>query len=822
MFKFRNGTSILALTAAFAASGAVAQEAGDDDRRLKTVTVTATKTEESAQDVASAVQAVDEESLDELRIGNFDDYVKQLPSVNFGGRGPGQSTVYIRGMAVQPITVLLSGAQGTVPNVALYVDEQPVTAPGRNLDVYATDLERIEVLPGPQGTLFGASSQAGTVRLITNKPETDGFDFGADTSVSFTEEGEMSTGLEGFINVPVIEDKLALRGSFYSIQRGGYIDNVPGSFTTDPSINPDSTATPDAISYETATNNVLAESDFNDSSYEGFRIGAKYIINDDWDALVQYQRQDLTANGVFDYDPEVGDLEVERFFPDELEDGFERMAWTVEGRLSMLDVVYTGSFLDRNIDQKVDYTGYNNSGAFISYYTCTYSNPDYIVNYGLDPNTTAITPEGRRCLNPVKGAIIDQKQKRNTHEFRFSTPEENRFRVTAGVFYDDFELETVDNYHYFAYFNGSDLGFAPNAPISDAVQIDSSTRAPTVAFFNDIRRTEEQIAFFGEATYDLIPDTLSATIGARAYEIESDFEGSSNFADGVFQGSTNTDRGRDYDESGGHTDEPLTTDGSVFKATLSWTPNRDMLFYGTWSQGFRPGGWNRGGGLESINPEFPDVETTWDTDDVENYEIGWKTFLLDGNLQFNGNVYFIEWTDMQVSRFDPQNVSILTFVENAADSEIFGIEADAAWAPTDNLTLFGAVSYNDTELTSVNARVVEIAPIGSELPLVPELQFAGRARYQWEVGDYDAFAQGGIQYAGESFSSIVEAVREQQDSYTTADASIGVMKDEWTAELFVDNLTDERAELFINEQDDIPRITTNRPRTLGLRVSYDY
>ncbi|MDG1417616.1 MAG: TonB-dependent receptor plug domain-containing protein [Maricaulis sp.] len=115
--------------------------------QIDQITVTATKREQSSQDVPIALTAVSGETLEELEVGNFDDYVRYLPNVSFGGRGPGQSTPYIRGLAVQPITVLLSGAQGTTPNVALFLDEQPVTAPGRNLDVYATDIARIEVLP---------------------------------------------------------------------------------------------------------------------------------------------------------------------------------------------------------------------------------------------------------------------------------------------------------------------------------------------------------------------------------------------------------------------------------------------------------------------------------------------------------------------------------------------------------------------------------------------------------------------------------------------------------------------------------------------------
>ena len=807
--------AVAASTTAFAAT------------EIEEVIVTATKRASSAQEIPVTVNVLDETTMDDVAIGNFDDYVRHLPNVSSASVGPGRATVYIRGMAVQPITVLLSGAQGTTPNVALYLDEQPVTAPGRNLDVYATDIQRIEVLPGPQGTLFGASAQAGTIRLITNKPQVDAFATGADVTMSNTKDGDMSTAIEAFINIPV-NDQLAVRGAFYSVHEGGYIDNVLGSFTTDPAVNPLSTASGSAVRYEAASNGSLVESDFNDSYYKGARISGSYAVSPDvrWmledvDVLVQHTTQELGSDGVFDFDPEVGDLDVNRYFPDRLSDEFGLTSWTVSGRAGALDLMYTGGYLDRKVEQMVDYTGYNNSGAWISYYTCTYSNPAYVVNYGVD--SRFITPGGRECLNPVKGAILHQSQERTTHEFRFTTPEENRIRLTAGVFIDEFEIETQDDY---LYEGSTDLGFVPNAPIAAAAQVNASTRAPGITFFNDIRRTEEQVAFFGEVSYDF-SDKVTALIGMRRYDLEIDFEGSSNFGDGIFQGSPgvgvrNTDRGRDYDVSGGHSKDPREFDDIITKFTLSYTPKDNVLLFATMSEGYRPGGWNRGGGIPSNNSDYPTVSAHYGTDDVDNIEFGWKATLADGSVQLNGNVYFIEWTNMQVTRFDPQNVSILTFVENAADADIKGVEADLIWNVDENWTINAALSINDTELTDVYGQAVELAAIGSQLPLMPDVQTTIRARRDWVTNEgYQAFVQLGLQTGSDSYSSLVAVNRRDQDAYATVDLSMGVSKDEWSAGLFIENLTDERVDQYINNQDDIMRVTTNRPLTLSLRVSYD-
>jgi len=810
----------LAATATTAASAQDEMDANDGSREIDRMVVTATKTEEvDLQEAALTVQAVGEEQLQQLGIGNFDDLRNSVPSLNAASRGPGQQTIFLRGMAVQPITVLLSGAQGTMPNVALYVDEQPVTAPGRNLDVYATDLQRVEVLPGPQGTLFGASSQAGTIRYITNKPELGVFDAGFTGEASFTNDGEMNSSGEGFLNIPLGRNTAA-RAAFYNVQLGGYIDNVQGEFTTDPDINPDSAIDlgPNAT-YEAASNAPLVEDNFNDSFYKGIRLGLYHEFNPDWNVLVQNTYQELGADGVFDYDPEVGDLEVERYFPDELDDKFNQTTWTVEGRAGMLDLVYTGGYLYREVEQSVDYTGYNNAGAFIAYYTCTYDNPSYIVNYNIDPQ---FITEDRACLDPTKGVQIKQDHTRNTHEFRISTPQDNRWRAIGGVFYDNYEIETQDDYFYLA---TPDLGFAPNAPLSNAFQVNPETRPNGVAFFNDIFRSEEQIAAFGELSYDVIPDTLTLTGGLRVYEIESDFKGSSNFANGIFAGSIDGDSGRDYDVSGGHRPEPLSLEDVITRINVSYTPNESVMLYFTRSEGFRPGGWNRGGGIPSANPEFPTVSATYDTDDVTNYELGWKTLLFGNSLRINGSAYFVEWDDMQVSRFDPENVSILTFIENSADSEIFGIETDFTWRATQNFTLFGALSYNDTELTSVDAQVIELAPIGSSLPLVPEIQGFLRGRYEKSLNvdwaDSGYFQVSG-KFASNSFSSLVAEERRRQAGYAIFNARAGVQKDNWTAEVFVENAFDKRAELFINNQDDIVRITTNRPATAGLRVSYRF
>ena len=198
--------------------------------QIEEVVVTATKRPESLQDVPVAVSALTAETLEQTGVTNFEDYMLQLPGVTAGGSGPGQNTIYIRGVASTTPNLTVAGVAGLSPNVAFYLDEQPLAQPGRNLDVYAADLERVEVLAGPQGTLFGASSQSGTVRLITNKPDPNANSAGLKFGTSFTPDGEMSNNVEAVVNFPVT-DQFTLRAVAYVDNQGGYIDNVQGSRT---------------------------------------------------------------------------------------------------------------------------------------------------------------------------------------------------------------------------------------------------------------------------------------------------------------------------------------------------------------------------------------------------------------------------------------------------------------------------------------------------------------------------------------------------------------------------------------------------------------
>ncbi|UOR15512.1 TonB-dependent receptor [Qipengyuania aquimaris] len=884
MKKFVSGASVSALAIAVAtpafAQDTTQEPAAEPQREggVQTIVVTAQKRSEDLQDVPVSVAAIGAEELDELAVDTFEDYLEQLPTVTAGGSGPGQSTIYIRGLASTTPNLTTAGVAGLAPNVALYLDEQPLAQPGRNLDVYAADLERIEVLSGPQGTLFGASSQAGVVRLITAKPDLSGFDMSADAGLSFTKGGEMSYKGEVMVNLPV-SNTIALRAVAYYDHQGGYIDNVPGTRDVSESarFRPAGTVRSNGVpvnalrggfqagadlsnvTFIAADNAALVEEDFNDTSYAGFRATALWEVTPDWKVTVAHTRQEVESDGVFFADPELDgldDLEIQRFEEDRLEDEFSNTSWTVEGRLAMLDLVYTGAYTDRTTDQRVDYSDYLFVGQYLPYYIC-----DGSVSY---PGAAA--PSGT-CQAPNLYVTSFSETEVFTNEFRFSTPSDEWIRTTGGLFFSDLELKERNDFAYPGNVLAEPFGpFAPNFPQAGFTTLDGPFPAETI-FRNDIRRTDKQFGIFGETSIDIIPDLLTITGGIRYYNIRVDFEGSANGSfcnSGAAQDANafGTNINDLYDGDGSFTfigscnpalrqtftladsladiqaaglsasqaqavfnavraPDEAKAEGVIYKGTLTVTPTPDLLFYATYSEGFRPGLLNRPGG--ATNGAGFVVPFELDTDEVKNYELGWKTELFDGQMRFNGSAFYVDISRLQTTIFDP-SITNLFFSANAADAEISGIEADFTVAPyaVPGLTLSGAFSLLDTEITEVLIPTSDVIA-GSELAFAPSFQGNLRARYEWSLSnDWEAFVQPQVSHSASKFTDVIEINKLELDSYTVFDLSAGVKGEQWSFELFGDNLFDERAQISGNFVNDRPRITTNRPLTVGLRVGFDY
>ena len=811
---------------------------------IEEVVVTARKKTESLQDVPLSVSALRESALDEKGISVFEDYLLQLPSVTAGGSGPGTSTIYIRGLASTTPNLTTAGVAGLAPNVSFYLDEQPLAQPGRNLDVYAADMARIEVLAGPQGTLFGASSQAGVVRMITNKPvigETSG---NVEVESRFMPDGDSGAKVELVGNMPIGESTAA-RLVAYRDKKGGYIDQVAGTLDVSQSarFRPAGTIRQNGLPVNSsrggfqagadlsgATLNkagAIIKDDANELTYEGFRASVAHEINESWDALFTVAQQTIEADGVFFVDPTLGDLEIQRYTEDKIEDEYDNMSLTLEGSIGDLEVVYAGAYTDRTTDQMVDYTDYLFVGQYLPYYIC-----DYYVTY--TSNAPGNVPTGT-CGAPNLLVDSTTNLEVTSHEFRINADLSDTTSLTAGVFISDTELTELNLFNYPTSVE-NDITYAANYPLTNTSATGSINNASPgwysagpfsepVIFFNDIRRTDEQRGIFGELSF-ATSDTTELSIGARWYDIEVDFEGSANSSFGNGFGNTDQQKyGSNLSaqyapgNSNGYPDK-AETDGVIGKVTYSWKPNDDSMYYLTWSEGFRPGLLNRPAGRTNSDGSYT-IPAALDSDEITNYEFGWKSVLQDGQLRFNGSLFFVDVSGLQSTIFDPSIVNLF-FSDNAADAEIKGVEGDFIYYTETGLILSGAFSLLDTEITKSLIPTGDII-VGQELAFAPGFQGNISARKEWDLeAGNTGYWQAQFTMSDKSYSDIMAPNRAEQDSYNLLNLRAGITNDDWFAEVYVDNATDERAEISNTFVFDRQRVAIIRPLTVGLRYKLKF
>jgi outer membrane receptor protein involved in Fe transport len=868
--------SIAAVLGALSGARSLAATAEGGSEALEEITVTAQRRSQSMQDVPISMQAFTGQALQQLNIQTFDDYIKYLPNVTSANNGPGQNEVFMRGLSAGSQASQGSSSTGLFPNVAIYLDNQSGQLPNRNLDIYAADLNRIEVLEGPQGTLFGAGAEAGVIRYITNEPKIDVTEANVKAGYGTTAHGDNNSDVTAVLNLPVIAEHMAVRAVIYNDQRGGYIDNVPATFTrknTDigihyagyPAVNGQC---PDGLPNNgfcvppgspTLNNANLVGRAINPVTYQGIRAQLLYKFNDDWDVLLAQSYQDLHSQGVFYQQPNASDgaplqpLEVTLFNPAHNNDKFEMTSLTIDGRLGFLKGVYTAGYLVRNVEQSGDYTNYSRA-VYAEYYQC----------YGAFD----LTP---KCFSPSAYWHTSEQNKHFQHEFRLSTPDEWRVRGIVGAFYEDNKLSDRTAWSYkggipectatvttgcFA-----DLGTFPGSSVSPG-----GIRPASESFYQDTPRETKQTAFFGSVDFDLIPKVLTLTAGTRHFSFENSYKGSVMSSFGCYEapvtpvGCTSS---YSYNLDAQHLQGTET--GFKSRANLTWHITPDVMVYYTWSQGFRPGGFDENGGTPHIYGTDGKYQyllpRSWHSDNLTNNEIGWKTELFDHRFQWNGAIYRENWDNVQISFFDPGLLGNLFFNANGQNFLVKGIETSMIARVVGGLTIQGAASWNQTRQTnspglvdnnpasanfghtitqacdSTGANCTAITnpfgPVGSPTADAPPLQFSLRARYEWSFGNYNSFAQFGATHTGHSFtqagsnptfagsSSIgTSRLRFENGAYSTFAASVGIAKDAWNVTLYGENLGNSHAATFTSTDNFIVEQTPLRPRVLGVSFGY--
>ena len=854
--------------AAAAADQPAAPEPGTPTVGIQEVVVTAQRRSENAQDVPIAIQAFSADTLKELNVTSFDDLLRYLPNVAAPSSGPGQDQVFMRGVSAGSVATQSGGSINGFPNVAIYLDEQSGQLPGRNLDVYAADLERVEVLEGPQGTLFGAGAQAGVIRYITNKPKLNKTEASFTASYGTTAGGDPNSDISAVLNVPLITDTLAMRAVIYDDRRGGYINNLPSTFTrqpTDLGIHyanfPAGCAATGSCQVPPGSpvinNFALVRDAINPVTYQGLRVSALWNINDQWNALITQSYQDMDAEGVFYQMPLSSDgvalprQSVTLFNPSWNKDRFENTALVINGKVGDLRLVYAGSYLVRNLDTQQDYTNYAR-GKYADYYQC----------HGADNGLAAM------CFSP---ATTWTEKERNTHlsqELRLSTPDEWRLRGIVGAFWENLRIYDELNWNYktmppctatVTFGCETDVGPQPGASVNNPAPI----RGDNVGFFNDVKRGYTQTALFSSLDFDVLPKVLTVTAGTRYFHFDNEENGA---VVGTFGAPGCYEAGLPpcLNNSTNINAENLRTTYKGFRsrANVTWHIVPDVLAYYTWSQGFRPGAFNRSAAC--YVPDAQGIPTycsplAYKSDDLTNNELGWKSELFNRRLQWNAAIYQEDWKNAQVSFFDPGVLGNVGFNTNGPDYRIRGLETSFIALLTEGLTAQGAVSWDSSEQTNSPFLIANnpallanpasaaefgkpvlvfgnpYGPLGTPAANAPPFQFNLRLRYQWVMSSYNLFAQAGTTHTAHSYTQFgsnpalssggaisTNQLRFENPAYTEYDASVGCGKDAWTAELYAQNLTNVIQSTWTSTAQFSLQQEITRPRVLGLRVGYKF
>jgi iron complex outermembrane receptor protein len=775
--------------------------AADTGSGVSEIVVTATHKSESVQKVAISMLALDTTTLTNHQVANFADFANMLPSVSFSSLGPGRSQPYFRG---------ITAAGGAASTVGTYLDDIPITTAGRLPEVHIYDIERLEALSGPQGTLFGSSSMAGTIRIITNKAKLGVVEAGIDIQGNKYGKGGYGGMIEGFINLPVT-DKIAVRVVGFYQHDGGYIDN------------PYATLTYQYTGY-TTNNAAIAGKNFNPVDEYGVRATATIKASDDWTITPEFSYQHLDAEGSFNFDPRIGDLAVHDFRPTYNKDGWYQAALTIQGKIGDFDIVSATGYFSRKIRNSSDYTYYS-----VTYDKAAAADP---ANYGqyskfLDKNGHVIDPTQQY------NSLI--KQQKFTQEVRLSVPKSWPFDLTVGGFYQ-FQKSENDG-DYFIQGLGQATGTGQWAGFSPAL---NTPLNPDVLYLVESDVHYKDGAAFAEGNYNILKN-LKVTAGVR-YFVSDDgtvgFGGEWPQANKV--GCWNADPAVIYQK---FKDSPRLTcinttpsfhqTGQTHKLSLSWQAAPDKMLYATYSTGFRPGGGNR-----TPRPNYK-------ADTLSNFEAGFKT-RWGRNFRLNGAVYYEKWKDMQFGVVVP-NTQGSTLTLNAGEARVYGTELDAEWR-LGNLVLSASGAYNDaalakdicnlnagndyyTQLTSCPNPADIAAPKGTRLPRQPRLKVQSTARYGFQVSGLEAFVQSTLFYQSSSTSDVLalnDALLGDTAGFASADFSTGIKKDKWTLEAFIQNAFDKRGILSKNTFCSIQLCANSsrsypiKPQFFGIKLGYKY
>lgn len=749
-------------------------DSGDRGSVLQEVVVTAEKRSSTVQDTPISMTAVTGDLMQQQGITDLNGIIQSVPGISVRTSGPGQTELEMRGM---------SSSGGASPTVGFYLDDYPLSPPAAALngkvvvDPDLFDLARVEVLRGPQGTLYGSGSMGGTVKLVTNAPQLDSFKSAAQVTASGTVGGGFNRGGSLMLNLPVVQDALALRVVLTDKYVDGWINRVVlgEAFPVPTNPGPCGAGWPGCTRGDvTAVTPQEVVPRINWSRLEGGRANLLWQPNEALkiNALVMYQKLDMGDYSQYDLPPGITDARYQPFNAGEpIYDIFRLYGVTITYDMGFAELTSATSYYSREENQTQDDSEalYSVVGLFNS------SIPQFYNIPFNETDTTQVTSE----------------------ELRLASTGSGPFQWIGGVFFTDFKS-------VFTEYNAS----VPLAFISTG---GAAANPLGLIYQANNPYYIKQYAVFGEGTYSFT-DNFKLTAGLRYYKFNS-------HADEETAG---------FGTSSGNAGQTLNSysqsnSGTNPKVTLSYESNHQLTLYSTIARGFRPGGINQQipASICTISTETYGPDSTW------NYEIGEKARLLDSNLVVNSDFYYIHWAQVQQIINQPCGYPL---TENAGTAASYGpeIEVNARLSPQWTLTFSGA--YTHSTLTSVNPAISAADPA-----LVPGLAILNIPKYTETTSlTYTRPAFAGFTFTARLNNSLVgpmtdiEYTYAQLPSYDLVGLRFGLVGARLSAYLFGDNLTDKRAQLGINTTafawtiPSVERVVTNQPRTIGVDVNYKF
>jgi iron complex outermembrane receptor protein len=748
----------VALTASYAPS-ALAQEKTAD---LDAVVVTARKREETLLKIPQEIQVIGQQEMKRANLSTLQDLQRFVPSLTSKTTTPGLGTIFFRGVADDTEAFIADSS------AAIYLDEQPLTQSQMQPEIRLVDIERIEALPGPQGTLYGASSQSGTLRYITNKPDSTSFYADASIDGHSVDDGDQGYELSGVLNLPVGKNT-AIRLVGFSARDAGFIDNVLGQSLGG-----------------TFDNSDVAGKDVNAVEYLGGRAAIRWLAGENWtvDAGVVHQQLDANTYAEDNVLRAGRELAVVRFLDEFRSDDWTQLAMTLEGDLGWGQLTSATSYFTRNIADLQDNTDY-------TFHLTYYSNPTYCAS---DPTwedcAFAFGPDPRGL-----GFGGKQSTDRVAQEIRLQGATAKTTWI-AGLFYEHMEdgwkyLDRIENYEdtqAFDFWN-SEYDVQPGTTDSSGISFHG-------------KQVTDQIAVFGEVSYS--PDEhWSITAGLRWFDHARDRED-------VVQ----TPNGRDaivLEEGKGSTSD------ITRKLSVQYNINENSMIYVLFSDGFRAGGQNQ------VAPGVV-LPAEYDPDFLDNYELGFKSRWDGGRYTFNTTAFEMKWKDYQVEVVDPGALPefYVVMVANIGDAEIEGLSADFAATLWDSLDIGFNAQLLDPKVSQGNALVD--TQTGDRLPFSAEEKGAVWVEYTFpaELAGGHVYSRFQWSYTGDILNGLSQP-RIRQPAYQIADFKVGFESEDWEIYAYVDNLTNERAILLDRADASVPgTISINRPRTWGIGFSKNW